>query len=210
MAARSLVLLACVGMTCAFAIGCAPKPPPQTPASASPAASPSPSIVVAATPSASATPAPSLTDDEPVRAISRGTSHEPAHYIVRNPRGQIMYDVRSSTVVYDRASDGTAVATFTTPHVTFQAPDGRVVIADSPKAVAHDRDKSVVMIGGVHAKTSDSKVLTCTTLTYDERNAQILCVGNVVLTDTKTNQTATGETLQTDPGFEHVTLSGSR
>jgi len=120
-----------------------------------------------------------------------------------------MYDVRSSTVVYDRASDGTAVATFTRPHVTFVSPDGRVVVADSPKAVAHDRDKSVVMTGGVHAKTSDNKVLTCTTLTYDEIHAQILCVGNVVLTDTKTNQSATGETLQTDPGFEHVTLSGS-
>ncbi len=206
MAAPKLALLACAGLLCAFAAGCAPKPPPQSPASAS--ASPSPTA--AATPSASATPAPSLTDEEPVRAISRGTSREPARYIVRNPRGQVMYDVLSSTVVYNRASDGTADATFTTPHVTFSAPDGRVVIADSPKAVAHDRDKSVVMIGGVHAKTSDSKVLTCTTLTYDERRAQILCVGNVVLTDTKTNQTATGETLQTDPGFEHVTLSGSR
>ncbi|MGA3038441.1 MAG: LPS export ABC transporter periplasmic protein LptC [Vulcanimicrobiaceae bacterium] len=145
-----------------------------------------------------------------MRAISRGTSHQPARYIVRNPQGQVMYDVRSSTVVYDRAADGTAVATFTTPHVTFEAPDNRVVIADSPKAVAHDKDKSVVMTGGVHAKTSDNRVLTCTTLTYDELHAQILCVGNVVLTDTKTNQTATGETLQTDPGFEHVTLSGSR
>lgn len=195
-----------------LATGCAPKAPPQTAASPSPAASPSlsPTSTAAATPSPSATPAPSLTDEEPVRAISRGTAREPARYIVRNPRGQVMYDVRSSTVVYDRATDGTAVATFTTPHITFQAPDGRVVIADSPKAVAHDRDKSVVMTGGVHAKTSDRKVLTCTTLTYDERNAQILCVGSVVLTDTTTNQTATGETLQTDPGFEHVTLSGSR
>lgn len=145
-----------------------------------------------------------------MRAISRGTAHEPARYIVRNPHGQIMYDVKSSTVVYDRASDGTAVATFTMPHITFAAADGRIVVADSPKAVAHDKDKSVVMIGGVRAKTSDNKVLTCTTLTYDEPHAQIQCVGNVVLTDTKTNQTATGETLQTDPGFEHVTLSGSK
>lgn len=186
---------------------CAPKAPPPT--APSPSVAPSPT---SAAPSASPSPTPSAVppEDEPVRAISRGTKREPAHYIVRNPHGQIMYDVLSSTVVYDRASDGTAVATFTTPHVTFAAADGRTVIADSPKAVAHDKDKSVVMIGGVHAKTSDNKVLTCTTLTYDEPHAQILCVGNVVLTDTKTNQTATGETLATDPGFEHVTLSGSR
>jgi len=186
---------------------CAPKPPPQTAAS-SPAA-PAPASAAAAV-SPSATPSAVPTDEEPVRAISRGTKREPARYIVRNPHGQIMYDVLSSTVVYDRATDGTAVATFTTPHITFEAADGRTVIADSPKAVAHDRDKSVVMIGGVHAKTSDNKILTCTTLTYDEPHAQIQCVGSVVLTDTKTNQTATGETLLTDPGFEHVTLSGSR
>jgi LPS export ABC transporter protein LptC len=206
MGASKLIL--CGGLMCALAAACAPKPPPQAPASASPAPSPSPTVAVTQT--GSPTPVPKVTDEEPVRAISRGTSHEPARYIVRNPRGQVMYDVLSSTVVYDRATDGTAVATFTTPHVTFEAPDNRVVIADSPKAVAHDKDKSVVMTGGVHARTSDNKILTCTTLTYDERQAQIFCVGNVVLTDTKTNQTATGETLQTDPGFEHVTLSGSR
>jgi len=209
MAAPKLASPACAILIVALAVGgCAPKPPPQSASSPSPAPSSSPSP--SATPAPPATSVPISTEEEPVRAISRGTSHEPAHYIVRNPRGQVMYDVRSSTVVYDRASDGTAVATFTSPHVVFQSPDGRRVIADSPKAVAHDRDKSVVMIGGVHARTSDSKVLTCNTLTYDELHAQILCVGNVVLTDTKTNQTATGETLQTDPGFEHVTLSGSK
>ncbi|HEY1728541.1 MAG TPA: LPS export ABC transporter periplasmic protein LptC [Candidatus Baltobacteraceae bacterium] len=209
MAAPKLARVACAGLICAFVTACAPKPPPQTASSPSVGPSPSPTSVTTPAPTASPTPLASVSNDEPVRAISRGTSREPARYIVRNPHGQVMYDVRSSTVVYDRASDGTAVATFTTPHVTFASPDGRVVIADSPKAVAHDRDKSVVMTGGVHAKTSDSKVLTCTTLTYDELHAQILCVGNVVLTDTKTNQSATGETLQTDPGFEHVTLSGS-
>ena len=172
---------------------CAPKAPTTQPA---PSSSPT------------ATPAP-IGTGEPVTLISRGTSTEPARYMVRNPSGQVVYDVRSSKVVYDRASDGTSEATFTRPHVVFVARDGRVVVADSPKAVAHDKDKSVVMTGGVRAKTADGKILTCTTLTYDEPNAQIHCVGNVVLTDTKTNQSATGETLLTDPGFEHVTLSGS-
>ena len=194
---------------CTASLGaCAPKPPPQQAA-----ASPSPTATATATaePSVSPTSAPSVAGThEPITLISRGGAGVPARYIVRNPSGQVMYDVRSSTVVYDRASDGSAQATFTQPHVIFHARDGRIVVADSPKAVAHDRDKSVVMTGGVRAKTGDGKVLTCATLTYDERNAQIQCSGDVVLTDTKTNQSASGATLLTDPGFEHVTLSGSK
>jgi LPS export ABC transporter protein LptC len=189
---------------------CAPKPEPQGSASPSPVVVPSAVTLPSPSNPATVSASPAATDEEPIRAVSLGSAHQPAHYIVRNPNGQTMYDVLSSKVFYDRAPDGTAAATFTNPHVTFKSKDGRVVVADSPKAVAHDRDKSVVMTGGVHAKTGDGRVLTCATLTYDERAAQIQCVGDVVLTDTKTNQTATGETLQTDPGFEHVTLSGTR
>lgn len=194
-------MLLCAGSIAA----CAPKPPP-----AQPSASPAAASASNAPSSPAASPSAAATAREPITLISRGTREIPARYVVRNPSGQVMYDVRSSTVVYDRASDGTAEATFTQPHVIFVAKDGRIVVADSPKAVAHDRDKSVVMTGGVRAKTGDGKVLTCATLTYDERNAQIQCVGDVVLTDTKTNQSASGATLLTDPGFEHVTLSGSR
>lgn len=134
----------------------------------------------------------------------------PASYIVRNKEGRIVYEIRSATVVYDRASDGSAVAAFSTPHIVFHASSGRTVAADSPKAVARDKDKNVTMTGGVHAKTDDGKTLSCTTLTYDARDQQILCQGDVVLTNTKTNQTASGDRLITDPAFEHVVLSGSR
>ncbi|MGH7683492.1 MAG: hypothetical protein ACREMT_04020, partial [Vulcanimicrobiaceae bacterium] len=71
-------------------------------------------------------------------------------------------------------------------------------------------DKNVTMTGGVHAKTDDGKTLSCATLTYDARDKQILCQGDVVLTNTKTNQTASGDRLVTDPAFDHVILSGSR
>jgi len=142
--------------------------------------------------------------------VSRGTRRQPARYIVRDRDGQVVYDILSSTVVYDRATDGTAVATFSNPHVAFRAKSGRTVVADSPKAVAHDKDKSVIMTGGVHAKTDDGKTLACTNLTYDARDQQILCEGDVVLRNTINHQTASGDRLVTDPDFNHVVLSGSR
>lgn len=189
----------------AIVAGCSPKPPP--PSAIGPSAAPASGV-----PAATLSPAPSASPSAqaaagPLRAISRGTRGEPARYIVRDRSGAIEYEVLSSTVVYDRAPDG-AVAEFTNPRIAFHARSGRTVDADSPKAVAHDRDKNVVMTGGVRAKTDDGKTLTCSTLTYDARNQQILCEGDVVLRNTKTNQTASGHRLQTDPDFNHVVLSG--
>ena len=129
---------------------------------------------------------------------------------MRGPTGKIVYDVRSITVVYDRATDGTAVATFTKPDVIFHSKSGRTIVANSPEAVAHDKDKSVEMTGGVHARTDDGKVLTCDTLTYDAKNERIRGSGNVVLTNTKTRESASGQTLVSDLDFEHLTLSGNQ
>ena len=187
--------------------GCSPKPPPQTPAP-----SPAPTVSTAAPPSGSALPSQAASpaaQTQPITAISRGTGNQPARYIVRNPQGKIIYDVRSIKVVYNRATDGTSEATFTKPDVIFHDKTGHTMIAQAPQAVAHDKDKSVTMSGGVHAKTDDGKILTCDTLTYDAKNEQIHGAGNVVLTDTKTNQAASGQSLQSDLSFEHLTLSGS-
>lgn len=188
--------------------GCSPKPPAQTPA---PSAAPTLSAPVPPSGPASPTQSPSPSEAaQPITAISRGTGNQPARYTVRNPQGKIVYDVRSIKVVYNRAGDGTSQATFTKPDVIFHDRSGHTMIAKAPEAVAHDKDKSVTMSGGVRAKTDDGKILTCDTLTYDAKNEQIHGAGNVVLTDTKTNQAASGQSLQSDLSFEHLTLSGSQ
>ena len=196
-AALILVLAVLGSLALGATSGCSPQPPPATP-------SPAPSA------SASAPPPTASGEQQPFKAISRGTGNQPARYTVRNAAGQIVYDVLSTTVVYDRAADGTAVATFSKPDVTFHAKNGTTMLAQAPEAVAHDKDKSVTMTGGVHAKTNDGKVLTCDTLTYDAKHEQIRGAGNVILTNTKSNQVASGQTLTSDAGFEHVTLSGNK
>jgi LPS export ABC transporter protein LptC len=188
-------------MTAAFlTAGCSPKPPPSSPASSASPGNPQ----ATATPAATPTPV-----NQPIKAISRGSGNEPARYVVRNGKGEIQYDVRSTTVVYDRAADGTAIATFSKPHVIFHDRTGRTMIADAPEAVAHDKDKSVTMSGGVHAKTDDGKTLVCQTLTYDAKRDRLQGTGNVLLTNTTTNQSATGSQLTSDLSFEHLILSGN-
>ena len=120
-----------------------------------------------------------------------------------------MYDVRSAKAVYDRTADGTAVATFTNPIVVFHDRRNRTMFATAPEAVAHDKDKTVVMNGGVHAKTTDGETLTCDSLSYDARHEQIRGIGHVVLVNAKTHDTVSGTSLTSDLSFEHVVLSSS-
>ncbi|MBV8151337.1 MAG: LPS export ABC transporter periplasmic protein LptC [Candidatus Eremiobacteraeota bacterium] len=142
----------------------------------------------------------------PIKARSEGTQGEPARYLVRNAKGRTIYDVRSQQALYDRSPDGSAVATFSNPDVTFHDRANRTMLATASQAIAHDKDKTVVMTGHVRA-TSGSEVLTCDELTYDGQRDALRGTGNVVLVNSKTHDVVTGGAISSDLSFEHVVLS---
>jgi LPS export ABC transporter protein LptC len=77
-------------------------------------------------------------------------------------------------------TDGVGV--FAQPHVTFVDKTGAITIADAPKATVKQRDNSIDMTGGVHARTADGGVLTCDDLRYDANRERMYGEGHVVLT----------------------------
>jgi LPS export ABC transporter protein LptC len=77
-------------------------------------------------------------------------------------------------------TDGIGV--FSHPHVTFVDKSGSITIADAPKATVKQRDNSIDMTGGVHARTADGGVLTCDDLRYDANRERMYGEGHVVLT----------------------------
>jgi LPS export ABC transporter protein LptC len=77
-------------------------------------------------------------------------------------------------------TDGIGV--FAQPHVTFVDKTGAITIADAPKATVKQRDNSIDMTGGVHARTADGGVLTCDDLRYDANRERMYGEGHVVLT----------------------------
>ncbi len=64
--------------------------------------------------------------------------------------------------------------------MTFVDRAGRTV-ADAPKAQVTERDKSVVMTGGVRARTSQGNLMTCDVLTYIGASEKLRGEGHVRL-----------------------------
>ena len=98
--------------------------------------------------------------------------------------GRAIYDVRATSFIADTAA-GTGAATgsglFDRPHITFIDKDGAKTVADAPKAVLTSADKSVLMTGGVQARSQDGNVLSCDRLRYDGATETIHGDGNVVM-----------------------------
>lgn len=154
-----------LGLALAAVLAGCGRPPAQPAASPGPTASPAPS--------ASATALP-------LRVVTQGGSGKYVT-IVQSVRGRKVYTVRALSSVAERSPSGQTVATLEQPHVTFVDRTGGTTVADAPKAQVTERDKSVVMTGGVRATTSQGNVLTCDQLTYSGSSERLRGEGHVRL-----------------------------
>ncbi|HEY0615046.1 MAG TPA: LPS export ABC transporter periplasmic protein LptC [Candidatus Elarobacter sp.] len=178
-----------------LAAGCAPHAP------AAPGASPSPGPAASHEARPSATPVP-------IRVETRGENGQYIR-IVETIRGRKAYTIRALSSVAERFGTNQATGTFEQPHVTFVDKSGKTTIADAPKAHLAERDKSVVMTGGVHAYTSSGSVLSCDTLTYSGQTERFHGEGHVHLTS-RDGFHLDGRHLDGDVKLENVSVTGSR
>ncbi|GAC1571450.1 MAG: hypothetical protein NVS3B7_01600 [Candidatus Elarobacter sp.] len=116
--------------------------------------------------------------------------------IVETIRGHKAYTIRALSGSLQRNGTNQAVGDLEQPHVTFIDRAGATTIADAPKARVAERDKSVVMSGGVRARTSTGTVLTCDTLTYLGATERFNGRGHVL--------------LQSPSGADTVSIAGDR
>jgi hypothetical protein len=117
----------------------------------------------------------------PVHVRGFGTKENPS-VLTGTKKGRRIYVIRSTAFEGDIAggADGSAVLQET--HIAFFDRSGAVTIAEAPKATVKQRDKSVFMTGGVHARTADGAVLTCDTLRYDAGTERFRGEGHVLVT----------------------------
>jgi LPS export ABC transporter protein LptC len=186
-------LLACA---CALlaAGGCGPHGAPGPAASSQ---GPSP------TPAASATPVP-------VHVHGFGTKDKPS-VLTGSKKGRRIYVIRALAFEGDIAGSADGSAVLQDPHITFVDRSGAVTVADAPKATVKQRDNSVLMTGGVHARTADGAVLTCDTLRYEARTERFHGEGHVAVTGPNGDQ-LTGDHLDGDVRLHdaRVTSGGVR
>jgi LPS export ABC transporter protein LptC len=116
-----------------------------------------------------------------------------------------IYIIRATSFAADTQTGRTPTGsgTFVQPHITFVDRDGARTIADAPEAVLTSADKSVLMTGGVHARSQDGNVLSCDRLRYDGKTERIHGDGNVVMT-TPTGLTLVGDELDGDARLSDV------
>lgn len=132
-----------------------------------------------ATPSPAASGMPTATPTPiAVHVVGRGTSNTPS-IITDTKQGRKIYTIRTLMFEGDIAA---GIANLDQPHVTFVDKSGSVTIADAPKATVNQHDKSILMTGGVHARTQDGAILTCDTLRYDSDRERLYGEGHVVMT----------------------------
>ena len=159
-------------------------------------------------PSSTGSPAAGAATPVPVHVRGFGTKQNPS-VLTGTKKGRRIYVIRSTSFEGDSAeADGTASLQET--HITFVDRSGAVTIAEAPKATVKQRDKSVFMTGGVHARTADGAVLTCDTLRYDAATERFRGEGHVVITGPSGDQIG-GDHLDGDVRLRDARVtSGSR
>jgi hypothetical protein len=163
---------------------CAAHAPAPLPGSATVAPAPTPTVV-------------------PVHVTSSGNGRYTTLREMKHQR--TMYVVRALSFVADTSSgrSATGSGSFDRPEITFIDRNGARTVADAPKAVLTSADKSILMTGGVRARSQGGNVLACDQLRYDGTTERIHGSGHVVL-QTPAGLTLTGNQLDGDARLQNV------
>ena len=155
-------------------------------------------------PSASPGAAPPATPTPlPLHVVSSGNGQYTT--LTEMKRGRTLYTVRAASFVADTTAgqDAGGNGAFERPQITFVDRAGGATVANAPKAVLTGADKSVVMTGGVRARSQDGNVLHCDRLRYDGQSERVHGDGNVRLT-TPSGLVLAGDTLDGDARLQDV------
>jgi LPS export ABC transporter protein LptC len=160
-----------------------------------------------ATPAASNAPfAPRAVSPPPIRMRSQRIGSQYIHFTAQKKNRKV-YVVRADDQRGEYLGQGTGRIDFTNPHVVFYQTDGRTVVADAPLGTVIERDKTMLMSGGVHARTQDGKTLSCDRLNYDDATQMLHGEGNVVIT-APGGEELQGERVDADLQFSTVHVTG--
>jgi LPS export ABC transporter protein LptC len=195
----------CVAVTIvvllSVAAGCGPSTngtsSSPSPAASSPGSSPSPA--------GSATPGGPTPPPLTFRGQRVGSRYV---YATKQNGAHKVYVLRADSVNAVYTGVATGRSNFTNPHVVFYGDAGKRLTAEAPAGTVVEKDKTVLMTGGVHARTQDGMTLTSDTLRYDDESQLVHGVGHVVVTFPAGEQLQ-GETVDWNLRNGHINVAGS-
>jgi LPS export ABC transporter protein LptC len=158
---------------------------------------------------AAQTPTPSATQSglPPIRITGHGTARQPVRVVGQRPGGGKAYELLAKSYE-SRSEKNFTQATFQQTQVTFYDKDGSTLHAQAPQARVDDRSKQVILLGGVHAKTSTGLTLVCDRLVYDNASGLLHGEGNVRMTGSQggEQQVLTGNSFTSDVKLTRMTM----
>jgi LPS export ABC transporter protein LptC len=130
-------------------------------------------------------------------------------YATKRKGTKQVYVLRADTVnaVYNGTATGRSA--FTNPHVVFYGDAGKRLHADAPAGTVEEKDKTVVMTGGVRARTDDGMTLRSDVLRYDDETQIVHGTGHVVVTFPQ-GEELQGETVDWNLRDGHINVTGAR
>jgi len=166
---------------------------------AAPAASPSPAASASSAPPAS----------KPAIAVSSRRNGSKYILLTVRKRGRKSYILRADSETGRYFGEDSGLSSFVNPHITFYAPDGKQIVADAPAGTVVEKDKSVVMSGGVHARMANGVTMTSDTMRYDDGAQVAHGSGNVVVTSPE-GETLRGDTVDWNLRDGNIAVAGAR
>ncbi len=160
-------------------------------------------------PSPSGARPPSGPTPVPLHVVSSGNGSVTT--LTEMKHGRRLYTIRASSFVADSAAGASATGngTFEQPQITFEDRKGGSTVANAPKAVLTGADKSVIMTGGVRARSQDGNVLHCDRLRYDGKTERVHGEGNVRM-ETPSGLVLVGDVLDGDARLADVVVRKTR
>ena len=182
-ATRVRARAASLALAGAFAAGCG--------GHAKPAPAPTPHVSRSAAASAKT---PSKPAALPIAIVGSRVGHEPFR-MTELRDGKIRYAIAADSLRGHYAGQDTGTSELVNPHITFLASGGKRLVAVAPAGTVVEKDKTVRMAGGVHARSQDGMTLASDTLRYDDQTQVVHGAGHVVVTFPR-GERLDGDTVQ--------------
>ncbi len=129
----------------------------------------------------------------PIRIVGSRVGREPFR-MTELRDGKIRYAIAADSLRGHYAGQDTGTSELVNPHITFLASGGKRLVAVAPAGTVVEKDKTVRMAGGVHARSQDGMTLASDTLRYDDQTQIVYGAGHVRVTFPR-GERLTGDTV---------------
>ena len=129
----------------------------------------------------------------PIAVVGSGHGGDPFR-MTQLRHGQVRYTLIADALRGHYAGADTGTSQLVNPDITFLATGGKRLVAVAPAGTVVEKDKTVLMNGGVHARSQDGMTLASDSLRYDDQSEIVHGQGHVVVTF-KSGERLTGDTV---------------